>query len=71
MGGGPENSMRLGSFGKIAISWGVLTGVGIYSFILSKNSIDKQRLESLRVRDRMRKSNYGDYQVEEDRKFQI
>ncbi|XP_055390443.1 uncharacterized protein LOC129619287 [Condylostylus longicornis] len=60
--------MPLGKFGKIAIGWSVITFAGIYAFVLSKNSIEQRRIESMKVRDRMRKSNYGDYEQSE-RKF--
>lgn len=46
----------------------VITVVGIYSFVLSKRSVDQQRIESMRIRDRMRKSNYGEYEAS-TRKF--
>ncbi|XP_037917838.1 uncharacterized protein LOC119655809 [Hermetia illucens] len=60
--------MKLGNHGKIAIGWAVITVVGIYSFVLSKRSVDQQRIESMRIRDRMRKSNYGEYEAS-TRKF--
>lgn len=59
----------LGNFGKIAVGWSIITFAGVYGFILSKNSIDKQRVESMQIRDRMRKANVGDYD-RSDRKFQ-
>uniref|UniRef100_A0A8P4K684 Uncharacterized protein n=1 Tax=Dicentrarchus labrax TaxID=13489 RepID=A0A8P4K684_DICLA len=35
---------------------------GIISFLLAKRQVDKNRLKQLKVRQRMRKSNEGDYE---------
>lgn len=40
---------------------------GIGSFFVVKNNIDKKRLEGLRIRQRMRESNLGTYEVSNDR----
>ncbi|XP_011180458.1 uncharacterized protein LOC105210943 [Zeugodacus cucurbitae] len=61
--------MSLGSFGKIAICWGVITFVGVSGFILSKNSVDKRRYQDMQIRERMRKSNTGEYEKVGDRSF--
>lgn len=45
-----------------------IVGIGIYAFVLSKNSIDKQRYDSMKIRQRMRNSNFGEYE-ESNRKF--
>ncbi|XP_055904827.1 uncharacterized protein LOC129940498 [Eupeodes corollae] len=58
----------LGNFGKIAVGWSLITFSGVYAFILSKNSIDKKRVESMQIRDRMKKANFGEYEKSE-RKF--
>lgn len=44
----------------------VVLGVG--GFVVSKNSVDKKRYESMKVRERMRKSNDGDYEDFQDTK---
>ncbi|KAL9913272.1 uncharacterized protein LOC119635652 [Glossina fuscipes] len=61
--------MRLGNFGRIALGWTIITVGGIYSFILSKKSVDKRRFEDMQIRERMRKSNLGDYEAVGSRKF--
>jgi len=38
----------------------VTTG-GLYSFVLSKQSVDKHRYEAMKVRERIRRSNEGEY----------
>ena len=47
----------------------VLTVSGVYAFVLSKNSVDQRRYESMQIRDRMRKANTGDYEVTTTRRF--
>ncbi|KAH8248449.1 hypothetical protein KR032_010296 [Drosophila birchii] len=48
----------------------VLTVGGVYAFVLSKRSVESRRYESLRVRERMRKANHGDYDSSAtDRRF--
>ncbi|KAH8385101.1 hypothetical protein KR200_004288 [Drosophila serrata] len=48
----------------------VLTVGGVYAFVLSKRSVESRRYESLRVRERMRKANQGDYDSSKtDRRF--
>lgn len=42
-------------------------GVGLYGFILSKNSIDQRRYQDMKIRERMRQSNVGDYERSERR----
>lgn len=39
--------------------------VGIGGFVASKNSIDKKRYDNMKVRERMRKANEGQYQLPE------
>jgi hypothetical protein len=40
-----------------------VTFVGLYSFVLAKNQIDKQRLDNLRSKERMLHSNDGAYEA--------
>ncbi|XP_037947133.1 uncharacterized protein LOC119679057 [Teleopsis dalmanni] len=61
--------MSLGKFGKIAVGWAIITFSGVSAFVLSKNSIDKHRYESMQVRDRMKKSNIGEYEAVGSRRF--
>ncbi|XP_075168710.1 uncharacterized protein LOC142240849 [Haematobia irritans] len=61
--------MSLGNFGRIALGWTVVTVVGVYSFVLSKNSVDKRRYEDMQIRDRMKKANIGDYESVGSRRF--
>lgn len=42
-------------------------GVGLYGFIASKNSIDQRRYQDMKIRERMRQSNVGDYERSERR----
>lgn len=43
--------------------------IGVGGFALSRNSVERKRYESMKVRERMRKSNEGEYQIEETKKF--
>ncbi|KAH8315144.1 uncharacterized protein [Drosophila kikkawai] len=62
--------MSLGNAGRIAACWTVLTVGGVYAFVLSKRSVESRRYESLKVRERMRKANHGDYDSSAaDRRF--
>ncbi|XP_037716329.1 uncharacterized protein LOC119551199 [Drosophila subpulchrella] len=63
--------MSLGNAGRIAVCWTVLTVGGVYAFVLSKQSVESRRYESMRVRERMRKANQGDYDstAASDRRF--
>ncbi|KRG04777.1 uncharacterized protein LOC26527960 [Drosophila mojavensis] len=53
--------MPLGNAGRIAVCWAFLTVGGVYAFVLSKRSVEDRRIENLRVRERMRKANHGEY----------
>ncbi|XP_024080701.1 uncharacterized protein LOC106668767 [Cimex lectularius] len=46
----------------------VCIGIGIYSFVLSKRSVDQKRYENMKSRERMRNSNQGEYNAS-SRKF--
>lgn len=39
----------------------IVTTGGLYSFVLSKQSVDKHRYEAMKVRERIRRSNEGEY----------
>ncbi|XP_018562960.1 uncharacterized protein LOC108904769 [Anoplophora glabripennis] len=54
--------MTLGRHTKVGIGWVVITAAGIYSFYLSKKSIDKRRYENMKIRERMRQANTGEYE---------
>lgn len=43
--------------------------VGISAFVLSKKSIDKKRFDNMKIRERMRKANEGQYEPS-SRKFE-
>ncbi|XP_017784926.1 PREDICTED: uncharacterized protein LOC108568376 [Nicrophorus vespilloides] len=60
--------MKLTKSAKIGISWAFITAGGLYAFYLSKRSIDKQRYEHMKVRERIRQSNTGEYEPS-SRKF--
>ncbi|XP_065090078.1 uncharacterized protein LOC135711224 [Ochlerotatus camptorhynchus] len=62
--------MQLGHLGKIGIGWGIITVLGIGGFVYSKRSVDKNRYENMKIRERMRKSNEGEYSVENSRRYQ-
>ena len=49
----------------------IFTILGVSGFVASKNSIDKKRYESMKIRDRIRKSNEGEYQIEGTKKFDL
>ncbi|KAG8228874.1 hypothetical protein J437_LFUL007611 [Ladona fulva] len=53
--------MALTNVGKVAIGWTLVVAAGIGSFVLSKRSIDQKRFENMQIRERMRKSNTGEY----------
>lgn len=62
--------MQLGHLGKIGIGWSIITVLGIAGFVYSKRSVDKNRYENMKIRERMRKSNEGEYTVENSRRYQ-
>lgn len=62
--------MQLGHLGKIGIGWSIITVLGIAGFVYSKRSVDKNRYENMKIRERMRKSNEGEYTVENPRRYQ-
>ncbi|KAM9483568.1 uncharacterized protein Hap1MRO34_008436 [Clarias gariepinus] len=54
-----KNPMR-----AIGYAWIIGFPSGIIGFILAKRQVDKNRLEQLRIRQRMKKSNEGEYERE-------
>ncbi|XP_047445343.1 DUF4748 domain-containing protein [Mugil cephalus] len=46
---------------KIGYAWMIGLPTGIISFILAKRQVDKNRLKQLKIRQRMRRSNEGEY----------
>ncbi|XP_026468001.1 uncharacterized protein LOC113371579 [Ctenocephalides felis] len=59
--------ISLGKYAKIGLGWTFLTFGSIYAFVLSRRSIDKRRYEDMKIRERIRNSNIGEY--ESTRKF--
>uniref|UniRef100_A0A8C5AV75 Si:ch73-71c20.5 n=2 Tax=Gadus morhua TaxID=8049 RepID=A0A8C5AV75_GADMO len=47
---------------KIGYAWMIGLPCGILGFVLAKREVDKNRLKQLRVRQRMKRSNEGDYE---------
>ncbi|XP_062373957.1 DUF4748 domain-containing protein [Sardina pilchardus] len=46
---------------KIGYAWMIGMPAGIIGFVLAKREVDKNRLKQLRIRQRMKKANEGDY----------
>ncbi|XP_037537392.1 DUF4748 domain-containing protein [Nematolebias whitei] len=62
--GGPEYIPRgkgKSPMMKIGYAWMIGLPAGIMSFFLVKRQVDKNRLKQLKIRQRMRQSNEGDY----------
>ncbi|XP_042565999.1 DUF4748 domain-containing protein [Clupea harengus] len=47
---------------KIGYAWMIGLPTGIISFILAKREVDKNRLKQLRIRQRMKNANEGEYE---------
>ncbi|XP_060900084.1 DUF4748 domain-containing protein isoform X2 [Labrus mixtus] len=47
---------------KIGYAWMIGLPTGIIGFILAKREVDKNRLKQLKIRQRMKNSNEGDYE---------
>ncbi|XP_067315356.1 DUF4748 domain-containing protein [Pseudorasbora parva] len=47
---------------KIGYAWMIGLPTGIIGFILAKRQVDKNRLKQLKIRQRMKKANEGDYE---------
>ncbi|XP_067890859.1 DUF4748 domain-containing protein [Heterodontus francisci] len=48
--------------GKVGLAWLIGLPSGIITFLLAKREVDKNRLKQLKVRQRMKNANEGDYQ---------
>uniref|UniRef100_A0A3B4B6N4 Uncharacterized protein n=2 Tax=Periophthalmus magnuspinnatus TaxID=409849 RepID=A0A3B4B6N4_9GOBI len=46
---------------KIGYAWMIGLPTGILTFILAKRQVDKNRLKQLKIRQRMRQSNEGEF----------
>ncbi|XP_068624573.1 uncharacterized protein [Battus philenor] len=53
--------MPLGKFGKITLSWAVITVASLSLFVVAKNYVNERRVENMKARERMRKANEGEY----------
>ncbi|KAA0713241.1 hypothetical protein E1301_Tti009339 [Triplophysa tibetana] len=49
---------------KIGYAWMIGMPTGVIGFILAKRQVDKNRLKQLKIRQRMKISNEGDYDTE-------
>ncbi|KAJ8255273.1 hypothetical protein GJAV_G00203020 [Gymnothorax javanicus] len=49
---------------KIGYAWMIGLPSGIIGFILAKREVDKNRLKQLKIRQRMKRANEGDYESE-------
>ncbi|XP_056913125.1 DUF4748 domain-containing protein [Takifugu flavidus] len=47
---------------KIGYAWMIGLPTGIIGFLLAKRQVDKNRLKQLKIRQRMKKSNEGEYE---------
>jgi len=54
---------RLGRIGKANVGVAIVTFTGIFGFVLAKKQVDSQRYTNMKARQRMLKSNEGDYEV--------
>lgn len=46
---------------KVGYAWMIGLPAGIISFLLAKRQVDKNRLKQLKIRQRMKMSNEGEY----------
>jgi hypothetical protein len=65
----PRLPFYVGRIGKTNIGWALVTFAGLYSFVLAKKQVDKQRYENLKSKERMLNSNIGEYEVSSTRNF--
>lgn len=47
---------------KILVGWSVVISVGIGGFVFTRQAVEQQRRESMKVRERIRNANTGDYE---------
>ncbi|XP_077865286.1 uncharacterized protein LOC144351901 [Saccoglossus kowalevskii] len=52
----------LGINAKIAIGWSIVITAAVSSFVIAKKQVDKQRVENMLSRRRMREANVGEYE---------
>ncbi|XP_059503586.1 DUF4748 domain-containing protein [Stegostoma tigrinum] len=50
--------------GKIGLAWLIGLPSGIITFLLAKREVDKNRLKQLKIRQRIKNANEGEYQSE-------
>lgn len=55
--------MLTSKWSKIAVGWSVVIVIGVAGFVYTKQTIEQQRRESMKVRERMRNANTGDYEA--------
>jgi len=48
---------------KIVFGWATVIALGVGGFIATKTAIDGQRRDSMKVRERMKNANTGEYEV--------
>lgn len=53
--------MPFGKWAKIGVGWSIVVVTGICSFYIAKRSVDTRRYENMKIRERMRESNVGEY----------
>jgi len=53
--------MKRGTVLRVNVSWAVIVAVGVGAFVFAKKSIDKQRYDAMKVRERMKRATEGEY----------
>jgi len=53
--------MKHGTVLRVNVSWAVIVAAGIGAFVLAKKSIDKQRYDAMKSRERMKRATEGEY----------
>jgi len=48
---------------KVLFGWGVAITCGIGGFVIAKVSVENQRRDAMKVRERMRNANTGEYET--------
>ncbi|KAK8378023.1 hypothetical protein O3P69_018747 [Scylla paramamosain] len=54
--------MLTSKWARIAVGWSAVIVIGVGGFVFTKQTIEQQRRESMKVRERMRNANTGDYE---------
>ncbi|KYM99399.1 hypothetical protein ALC62_09850 [Cyphomyrmex costatus] len=52
--------MALPTWAKVGIGWSIASVLGIYAFVLSRKSVNAQRYEIMKARQRLRDTNTVD-----------